>query len=488
MSDGAPHQRQEAAARPGDGTPEPGPVVILAPMNLEYRAMRARLTGLRREWRDGTAFEIGQVPGAAWPVALMVTGEGNLNAAIMAYQAITQLRARALLIVGVAGALKEDVELGDVVVATWVYWYHGGKEDGDGFRARPRTWPAAHSLEQAARVADLTDTWSPSLADGTKPAVHFKPVAVGEVVLNSRDSPLAAQLRQNYGDAAAIEMESAGAAAAAHLSESVPVLTIRGISDKADGDKQLSDAAGLQPAAAEHAAAFAASVLSVLAPGSEETAEPFDGARAANLPTAWHDRTGAPRVLGAAILELHLVPAGDSPPPSARLLAAASESLIAVGREEGVFGPDEQVALRGPAMALAAAGGLALAGDGQRSAWMPLPSDNVGAVLDPADVKARLAVMLRALLGIEAPRPAEAGLAVGVAPSILVSEGKVVAMPRTLTRERTSLTPVRVPVTSVLPLARVAASPDLVAEELSARLLLAFREQVAPARDRGRPA
>ena len=247
-----------------------GTVVVLTPMNLEYRAMRAQLAQLHEILHpEGTSFEVGSLPGTPWQVALAVTGEGNSTTAVLAERAISSFRPEALLVVGVAGALKNDIELGDVVVATWVYSYHGGKEDADGFRARPRGWASTHRLEQAARRVENEGTWTGRLPVPASPAVHFKPIAAGEVVLNSRDTPLALQIRRNYDDAAAIEMESAGASTAAHLNASTPMITIRGISDKADGRKHLSDTAGLQPVAAAHAAAFAAALLEELA-----TAEP----------------------------------------------------------------------------------------------------------------------------------------------------------------------------------------------------------------------
>lgn len=95
--------------------------------------------------------------------------------------------------------------------------------------------------------------------------MHFGPIASGDVLLNSRDTPLARQLDSTYNDALAVEMESAGSAKAAQLRD-VPMLTVRGISDKADGDKHAADRAGWQEIAALNAAAFAASLIGRLAP------------------------------------------------------------------------------------------------------------------------------------------------------------------------------------------------------------------------------
>ena len=471
-------------------------------MNLEYKAMRDQLTELRRVWHpQGTAFEVGRIRGLPWEVALVVTGEGNAATAVLAERAIAWFRPHALFVVGVAGGLKDDIELGDVVVATWVHGYHGGKEDAQGFRARPRGWGSTHLLEQAARAVDITGTWTELLPEPARPAVHFKPIAAGEVVLNSRETPLALQLRQHYDDAAAIETESAGSAAAAHLNGSLPVLTIRGISDKADGSKHLSDRAGLQPVAASHAAAFTAALLRELAASAPRP----DGAAAARyiaagtdaagrtagersdpgltwrplikaLPTIWLPDFGSRRTAAAGILELHLVPVNQEAPLEARLLAALQAELIALGRAAGLFGAAEDLSCSAPATVTSPVGsGLAVTRCGQRSAWKPLPRDGLGAVLDPADIAIRLADLLEVLVSVRTARPAKAGLAVGVTSSVMLSEGQVSDLPRSAARQRTSMLPVRVPAADVLPLTSIVGSPHEVAEELSARLLQAFR-------------
>jgi nucleoside phosphorylase len=502
-------------------------MVILTPMNLEYQAMRAEMRELSvRRHPAGTTAEVGTVPGVPWPVALVVTGEGTLMTAVVAQQVVDWLRPRALFVVGVAGGLKDDVELGDVVVGTWVYGVHAGKEDVTGFQPRPRAWEGAFSLVQAARAVDNEGSWS--APGGGRPKVHFKPIAVGDVVLNSRVTPLAAQLKRNYSDAVAIETESSGAATAAHVSAPLLVLAVRGISDKADGRKHVSDAEGLQPVAAAHAAAFLAALLRELAetelaktelaeaelaeaelaktelaktepavPGAAMTGPdlaadeaPLGGegpgrgpewrSLGETLPTAWLPQLGAPLLRASAFLELHLVPAGRAGPLAARQLGALSHELTALGRAGCLFGPDETLSASDPATVVSTAGnGLAVTRDGQRSAWMPLPKDTLGAVLDPADIADRVSTLLRVLLQIEAPCPAEAGLAVGVTPAILLAEGDVSALPRKLARGRTSMTPVRVPAADVLARARITACPQDVAAELTARLFLAFHAQLA---------
>mgnify|MGYP003908044345 CR=1 FL=1 len=88
---------------------------------------------------------------------LFVDRLGSLKPLSAAEQrAIQTFKPRALLVVGVAGSLKDGVKSGDVVVADWIHSYHGGKEDEDGFHARPRGGPAGHRLQQVAYATSLT--------------------------------------------------------------------------------------------------------------------------------------------------------------------------------------------------------------------------------------------------------------------------------------------------------------------------------------------
>jgi nucleoside phosphorylase len=230
-------------------------VVVLTALGLEYDAVRAHLTDTRQHTdANGTRYEIGRLrSGRPGRVALALIGEGNLAAAAATSRAIGEFTPRAVLFVGVAGGLTDSVAMGDVVVATRIHAYHGGRDEPTGFRPRPRSWPLAHALEQAAREVARTGAMTPQ--------VHFKPIVSGEVVLDSRDSYLARLIAEHYSDAVAVDMESAGLAEAAHRCGFSHTITIRGVSDKTDGDKRRADAAGWQTTAAAHAAAFAVALI-----------------------------------------------------------------------------------------------------------------------------------------------------------------------------------------------------------------------------------
>ena len=88
----------------------------------------------------GTLFEIGRLPSGAGEVVLAMVGVGNQGAAVLTERAIATFRPSAVLFAGVAGGFKDGVELGDVVVGTKVYAYHGGLDGDEGFLVRPRAW------------------------------------------------------------------------------------------------------------------------------------------------------------------------------------------------------------------------------------------------------------------------------------------------------------------------------------------------------------
>jgi nucleoside phosphorylase len=233
--------------------------VVLTALELEFNAVYELLTDVRPcEHRSGTMFVTGAVHGTATRIALAMAGKGNQTAAVHVERASELFQPAAVFFVGIAGGLQRDLNLGDVVVATRVYAYHGGREDEDGFLARPRVWDAPHALLQRARFMVQTG-WGDLLPPSRRSlsfSVHFGPVAAGEALLDTRSGPLRELLHRTYNDAAAIETESAGAAEAAHLN-ALPLLTIRGISDHADGGKMAADAGGSQRVAAAHAATLA---------------------------------------------------------------------------------------------------------------------------------------------------------------------------------------------------------------------------------------
>ncbi|ROR45859.1 nucleoside phosphorylase [Kitasatospora cineracea] len=248
------------------------PVLVLTAISVEFNAMREHL--IDPEWaaHGGTRCETGLLEGTGRPVVLAELGPGNIRTGVLAEQLRTGFDPAAILFTGVAGGLKDDLALGDVVVGDKIYAFEAAKHVPGGEElTRPSAWHPSHLLLQTARHSLRGTEWYGRIKPGrgtVEPAVHIKPIAAGEVLLNAVDSRVRELLHRQFNDAAAIETESAGLAAAAALT-GTETLTIRAISDFADGNKSAADATGSQHLAAAHAAAATAAVIAGL-PSDEE--------------------------------------------------------------------------------------------------------------------------------------------------------------------------------------------------------------------------
>lgn len=244
-----------------------GCAVILTALPEEYKVVRTHLSNMREEIYKGTVCERGRfvVGEEWWEIGMVQVGIGNSQAAIIAERAIEFFHPDIVLLVGVAGGLK-DVVLGDVVAATKIYNYASGKAIETSFLPRPDVDRSSYGLEQRARAEERKTDWLQRIRksySGSIPRVFVGPIAAGEVVLASTHSAMFTFLKANCGDALAVDMEGSGFLKAIHFNKSVQALVVCGISDMLD-NKQQADDAGSQEMAMHHASAFAFEVLAKL--------------------------------------------------------------------------------------------------------------------------------------------------------------------------------------------------------------------------------
>jgi nucleoside phosphorylase len=446
------------------------------------------------------------IPGTSWEVYLAQVGQGNHGAAILTERAIRMIGPDAVFFTGIAGGMKDDIALGDVVVATRVFAYHGGKQEGT-FKTRPETWPASHRLEQAARFVALDSHWAQALTLGGKepPEVHFKPIAAGEVVVNARASALQKLLDEHYNGVAAIETEGAGFAGAASMTDQVPALVIRGISDRADGSKQHTDTGGFQLIAAENAAALTIAVIKALAsPGAGDAEPPSPHPDTVGtpiiasaligqqlkepLPVSWRKELLPLGYSESAMMEVHLIPE-NSPRLPMRQMNQLKDDLVSRGRSEAFFTATEEVSsileadfaaayVRDPRHGRSV--GLMITQSGQRACWESLPRSASlhMPVLDPERTQERIADLLGFLLRLhDAPRTR-------FAPALALDPAEILTV-MSLDAARTSTSavlarrgrsgPVQIMPNEVWDADTIGAAVPTIAEELTLRLMHHFR-------------
>ena len=193
----------------------------------------------------------------------MLSHVGNVHAALHTAQCLERLKPHFVLMVGIAGGVKEKVHLGDVVVSEQIIYYEFTKEEPFSSDFRPEVLSANKLLlERAKNYKDnnwytLIHAERPKSSGSIKqPEVHSGPIASGEKVI--ANEARVDELKQLHSKLLAIEMESYGVAlSAAQTDSGCKFIAIRGISDYADAEKNDT----WHEYAAESAAAYSIGLL-----------------------------------------------------------------------------------------------------------------------------------------------------------------------------------------------------------------------------------
>jgi nucleoside phosphorylase len=253
----------------GDDRQDVPLVLIVTALEKEFRAVRKHISN-RKEIvdRHGNVFETGTftAPGCQWEVLVVQTGPGNLPAHTLVTQVADARRPHLIMLVGISGGLKDDLNIGDVVASRKVCYCEGGKEDGV-FLARPETIPVRSYLIQRAYAIARNGDWLSRIDKydaAHPPQAHVAPIAVVEKVLASSAASTSAILKTHYSDCLVVEMEGYGTMKAAFELETAAIV-IRAVSDHRDG-KSASDSGGSQEIACENASAFAFEFLARFTP------------------------------------------------------------------------------------------------------------------------------------------------------------------------------------------------------------------------------
>lgn len=238
---------------------------IVVPLREEFRYVLEVAPQLESISHAGTYFYRLDL-GAASAICCVVDQMGTLPAHHAAIRLLDFADFKLLAVLGVAGALDDDVALGDVVVAAEINEFQANSkaesiDSGYEVRYSGRHWSLDFQIREALTNFEFSgkevfDRWKAAtsahhsdlgLSDkegvNCPASVHFGPIASGNVVAAS--SAFVAEVKRINRKFVAIDMEAAGAAfAAGERIHPIPCLIIRGISDRADEKKKALDEQG----------------------------------------------------------------------------------------------------------------------------------------------------------------------------------------------------------------------------------------------------
>jgi nucleoside phosphorylase len=267
--------------------------LMLVPLQQEWEAARSILAGgidhlnpvpdkalTYSAWAQPVVTKqyAGEYLVAATPISLWTPGQAKT--AVVATTALERWSPSRVILVGIAGSIEPDTaRLGDVVVAAEVYGYEVSDALDGGDRLRPTfNQPGAADLNRAVtfkedakaysawRAACLADAATHGLADVVKepPTIHLGVVGSGNRVVKSVQ--FGKRLKDEINKyIIAVEMEALAVHQAVYLDGGrTNALTVRGISDYADIDKEKLEKAskdGWRTWAASNAARFVRAML-----------------------------------------------------------------------------------------------------------------------------------------------------------------------------------------------------------------------------------
>ncbi|MFC7245220.1 hypothetical protein ACFQO7_22315 [Catellatospora aurea] len=219
---------------------EAGAIGTLAAGSTDHREAR-------HDGRTFHEFTVGYPGGSARLVSLQQSDRGQQSTAT-AYQAMRhRYRPRIVVIVGIAGGIHPDLEIGDVAVANQIIHYDSRREDPGETRRRANVNKVPHWVQNAINdfFAEHGEPARFSPPDTAGYIARPGPIGSGESVIRDANSTIRDYLHTVNDKTLAVETEGAALAQASYEDDQHPDgpkgwMVIRGISDHADPAKDDS--------------------------------------------------------------------------------------------------------------------------------------------------------------------------------------------------------------------------------------------------------
>jgi adenosylhomocysteine nucleosidase len=198
-------------------------IAVVSAMREELQALHADFQSATVQRTAGRDFHLGTLHGHE--AVLVLSGIGKVAAATTTALLLDRFDVKALLFTGVAGGLREGVNVGDVVIGDALL-----QHDLDVSPIFPRWEVPLTGKSRFAADTHWSDTLSRA-AQGSGHTVHRGLIVSGDRFVST--SAESAALRAALPDALAVEMEGAAVAQVCH-DFARPFAVMRTISDRAD--------------------------------------------------------------------------------------------------------------------------------------------------------------------------------------------------------------------------------------------------------------
>jgi len=219
---------------------------IIGAMEEEVEALRAKLENPQKFQRASMDFYSGKLNGME--AVIVRSGIGKVNAGICTQILADVFQVDAVINTGIAGSLKAEIDIGDVVISTDTVQHD---MDATGFGYEPGIIPR---METSCFQADPVLVEKAKEACGEAvPEIHVFTgrVVSGDQFVSARE--VKERISSQFGGMCT-EMEGAAIAQAAWLNQ-IPFVIIRAISDKAD-DSATMDYPTFERQAIRHSVAL----------------------------------------------------------------------------------------------------------------------------------------------------------------------------------------------------------------------------------------
>ena len=224
---------------------------IIGAMEIEVNRIKEQMEDVSVSDKAGMSFFEGKWNGN--DVVVVRSGIGKVNAAVCAQILVDTFHADAIINTGIAGSLKNEINIGDIVLSTDAIQHD---MDAQGFGYAPGVIPQMEVSDFQAdeKLIELAKKCCAEVCPDIQ--VFTGRVVSGDQFISDKKKK---EWLSSQFEGLCAEMEGAAIAQAAYLNH-VPFLIIRAISDKAD-DSATMDYPEFEAMAAENSVKLLADIV-----------------------------------------------------------------------------------------------------------------------------------------------------------------------------------------------------------------------------------